>query len=251
MAAPTTSLPERLGGVRNWDYRICWVRDATFALYALVLGGYLDEARAWRQWLLRALAGTPEQVQVMYGLAGERRLTEIELPWLPGYAGSAPVRIGNAAHAQFQLDVWGEVLDAAHAAERHGLERDPEALARDHQADGASRVGVDGARRGHLGGARAAPALHPLQGDGVGRRRPHGQADRGGRRRRARSVARARRGHPRRRVPPRLRSRPQRLRAGLRRARAGREPAHDPAGGLPARRTTRACAARWPRSSAS
>ncbi|HET8531425.1 MAG TPA: glycoside hydrolase family 15 protein [Methylomirabilota bacterium] len=126
VAAPTTSLPERLGGVRNWDYRICWVRDATFALYALVLGGYLDEARAWRQWLLRALAGTPEQVQVMYGLAGERRLTEIELPWLPGYAGSAPVRIGNAAHAQFQLDVWGEMLDAAHAAERHGLERDAE-----------------------------------------------------------------------------------------------------------------------------
>lgn len=126
VAAATTSLPERLSGVRNWDYRICWVRDATFALYALVLGGYLDEARAWRQWLIRALAGTPEQVQVMYGLAGERRLTEIELPWLPGYAGSAPVRIGNAAHAQFQLDVWGEVLDAAHAAERHGLERDPE-----------------------------------------------------------------------------------------------------------------------------
>jgi len=126
VAAPTTSLPEKLGGVRNWDYRICWVRDATFALYALVLGGYLDEARAWRQWLLRALAGTPEQVQVMYGLQGERRLTELELPWLPGYAGSAPVRIGNAAHSQFQLDVWGEMLDAAHAAQRQGLERDPE-----------------------------------------------------------------------------------------------------------------------------
>ena len=126
VAAPTTSLPEQLGGVRNWDYRICWVRDATFALYALVLGGYLDEARAWRQWLLRALAGTPEQVQVMYGLQGERRLTELELPWLPGYAGSAPVRIGNAAHSQFQLDVWGEMLDAAHAAQRQGLERDPE-----------------------------------------------------------------------------------------------------------------------------
>src|SRR5690349_8742499 len=126
VAALTTSLPERLGGVRNWDYRICWVRDATFALYALVLGGYLDEARAWRQWLLRALAGTPEQVQVMYGLQGERRLTELELPWLPGYAGSAPVRIGNAAHSQFQLDVWGEMLDAAHAAQRQGLERDPE-----------------------------------------------------------------------------------------------------------------------------
>jgi GH15 family glucan-1,4-alpha-glucosidase len=125
-AAPTTSLPEQLGGVRNWDYRLCWVRDATFALDALVLGGYLDEARAWRQWLMRALAGTPEQLQIMYGLRGERRLTELELPWLPGYEGSAPVRIGNAAHAQFQLDVWGEMLDAAHAAERAGLEPDPE-----------------------------------------------------------------------------------------------------------------------------
>ncbi|HEY7039080.1 MAG TPA: glycoside hydrolase family 15 protein [Methylomirabilota bacterium] len=125
VAAPTTSLPEWIGGVRNWDYRICWVRDATFALYALVAAGYLDEARAWQQWLLRALAGTPEQLQIMYGLGGERRLTELELPWLPGYEGSAPVRIGNAAHSQFQLDVWGELLDATYAAERAGLEPDP------------------------------------------------------------------------------------------------------------------------------
>ncbi len=124
VAAPTTSLPEQLGGVRNWDYRLCWVRDATFARYALVMGGYLDEARAWRQWLIRALAGTPEQLQIMYGLRGERRLTELELPWLPGYESSAPVRVGNAAHAQFQLDVWGEMLDATYAAERHGLEAD-------------------------------------------------------------------------------------------------------------------------------
>jgi GH15 family glucan-1,4-alpha-glucosidase len=126
VAAPTTSLPELLGGVRNWDYRICWVRDATFALYALTLGGYHEEARAWRQWLLRAVAGTPEQLQIMYGIAGERRLTEFELPWLPGYADSRPVRTGNAAHAQFQLDVWGELLDATLAAERAGLERDTE-----------------------------------------------------------------------------------------------------------------------------
>jgi GH15 family glucan-1,4-alpha-glucosidase len=126
VAAPTTSLPERLGGVRNWDYRICWLRDATFALYALVLGGYLEEARAWRQWLLRAVAGTPQQIQIMYGVGGERRLTELELEWLPGYEGSKPVRIGNAAHEQFQLDVWGEVLDATLAAERAGLEHDPE-----------------------------------------------------------------------------------------------------------------------------
>jgi GH15 family glucan-1,4-alpha-glucosidase len=126
VAAPTTSLPEFLGGVRNWDYRICWVRDATFALYSLVVGGYLDEARAWQQWLRRAVAGTPEQLQIMYGLAGERRLTEIELPWLPGYQGSRPVRIGNAAHSQLQLDVWGEMLDTTLVAERAGLEPDPE-----------------------------------------------------------------------------------------------------------------------------
>ena len=126
VAAPTTSLPERLGGVRNWDYRFCWVRDATFALNALILSGYLDEARAWGQWLIRALAGTPAQLQIMYGLGGERRLTELELPWLPGYERSAPVRVGNAAYAQFQLDVWGEMLDCAHAAARAGLEVDPE-----------------------------------------------------------------------------------------------------------------------------
>jgi len=126
VAAPTTSLPERLGGVRNWDYRLCWVRDATFALNALILGGYLDEARAWGQWLIRAIAGTPAQLQIMYGLGGERRLTELELPWLPGYERSAPVRVGNAAYAQFQLDVWGEMLDCAHAAARAGLEVDPE-----------------------------------------------------------------------------------------------------------------------------
>ncbi len=122
VAAPTTSLPERLGGVRNWDYRLCWVRDATFALNALILGGYLEEAHAWRGWLVRALAGTPEQLQIMYGLGGERRLTELEIPWLPGYERSAPVRVGNAAHAQFQLDVWGEMLDATYAGARAGLE---------------------------------------------------------------------------------------------------------------------------------
>jgi len=121
VAAPTTSLPERLGGVRNWDYRLCWLRDATFTLYALMMGGYVDEARAWREWLLRAVAGNPDQIQIMYGLAGERRLTELTLPWLPGYEGSAPVRIGNAAHQQFQLDIFGEVMDAIHVARREGL----------------------------------------------------------------------------------------------------------------------------------
>jgi GH15 family glucan-1,4-alpha-glucosidase len=121
VAAPTTSLPEQPGGVRNWDYRYCWVRDATFTLLALMGGGYTDEAEAWREWLLRAVAGTPSQLNIMYGLAGERRLSELELEWLPGYEGAAPVRIGNAAYQQFQLDVYGEVMDALYVARRFGL----------------------------------------------------------------------------------------------------------------------------------
>jgi GH15 family glucan-1,4-alpha-glucosidase len=127
VAAPTTSLPERLGGIRNWDYRYCWVRDATFTLYALMLAGFTAEAAAWRDWLLRAVAGKPSQMNIMYGLAGERRLPEIELGWLPGYEGSAPVRIGNAACEQFQLDVYGELMDAMHLARRGGLAPDENA----------------------------------------------------------------------------------------------------------------------------
>ena len=126
VAAPTTSLPEDLGGVRNWDYRFCWVRDATFTLMALMAGGYLDEARAWRDWLLRAVAAQPTAMQIMYGTRGERRLPEEELPWLPGYEGSAPVRIGNAASKQFQLDVYGELFDALHQARAGGLGRSEE-----------------------------------------------------------------------------------------------------------------------------
>jgi GH15 family glucan-1,4-alpha-glucosidase len=121
VAAPTTSLPEQLGGSRNWDYRFCWLRDATLTLLALMNAGYYDEACAWRDWLLRAAAGAPSQVQIMYGLAGERRLTEYVIPWLPGYEQSSPVRIGNAAHSQVQLDVFGEVMDALHQARRGGL----------------------------------------------------------------------------------------------------------------------------------
>ncbi len=121
VAAVTTSLPEQLGGVRNWDYRYCWLRDATFTLLALLDAGYADEAVAWREWLLRALAGDPRQLQIMYGVAGERRTTEIELDWLPGYADSRPVRAGNAASGQFQLDVYGEVMDALHQARSHGI----------------------------------------------------------------------------------------------------------------------------------
>ncbi len=122
VAAPTTSLPERIGGVRNWDYRFCWPRDATYTLYALLLAGYHDEARAWREWLLRAAAGRPQDMQTVYGIAGERQLAELELAWLPGYAGSAPVRIGNAASTQCQLDVYGEVIDALHLARTAGLD---------------------------------------------------------------------------------------------------------------------------------
>ena len=125
VAAPTTSLPEQLGGVRNWDYRFCWLRDATFTLYALMSAGYQDEAQAWRDWLLRAVAGAPSDMQIMYGCGGERRFPELVLDWLPGYEGSRPVRVGNAAVAQFQLDVFGEVMDSLHQARRIGISPDP------------------------------------------------------------------------------------------------------------------------------
>jgi GH15 family glucan-1,4-alpha-glucosidase len=121
VAAPTTSLPEWPGGVRNWDYRYCWLRDATLTLYALMLGGYTEEAAAWREWLLRAVAGAPAQLQIMYGLGGERRLPEYEATWLTGFMASKPVRIGNDAHRQCQLDVYGEVMDALHAARKFGI----------------------------------------------------------------------------------------------------------------------------------
>ncbi|HEX4210228.1 MAG TPA: glycoside hydrolase family 15 protein [Candidatus Binataceae bacterium] len=124
IAAPTTSLPESLGGQRNWDYRYCWLRDSTFTLYALLLCGYADEAKEWREWLLRAIAGRPQDMQIMYGLAGERDLPEFEVPWLGGYADSKPVRIGNAAHQQFQLDVYGEVMDTLYVAGKYNVPPD-------------------------------------------------------------------------------------------------------------------------------
>jgi len=123
VAAPTTSLPEEIGGVRNWDYRFCWLRDATLTLLALMNGGYHDEALAWRDWLTRAVAGSPEQMQIMYGLAGERRLGEWTVDWLPGYENSRPVRVGNAAAGQLQLDVYGELMDAMHQGRKHGMPR--------------------------------------------------------------------------------------------------------------------------------
>jgi GH15 family glucan-1,4-alpha-glucosidase len=121
VAAPTTSLPEWIGGVRNWDYRFCWLRDATLTLLAFLQADHADEAEAWRTWLLRAVAGDPADLQIMYGVAGERRLTELELPWLSGYEGSSPVRVGNAASEQLQVDVYGEVLDALYQARMHGM----------------------------------------------------------------------------------------------------------------------------------
>jgi GH15 family glucan-1,4-alpha-glucosidase len=124
VAAPTTSVPEQLGGTRNWDYRFCWLRDATLTLLALMNAGYQEEAKAWRDWLLRAAAGLPSQLQIMYGVAGERQLREWEAPWLPGYEQSRPVRIGNAAHTQLQIDVYGEVMDVMHQASRGGIAGD-------------------------------------------------------------------------------------------------------------------------------
>ncbi len=127
VAAPTTSLPEQPGGVRNWDYRYCWLRDATFTLNALLLAGYSDEAQAWQEWLLRAVAGSPADMQILYSVTGERRVDEIELAWLPGYGGAAPVRVGNAAIKQFQLDVYGEVMDTLHLARAAGQTPQPHA----------------------------------------------------------------------------------------------------------------------------
>ena len=129
VAAATTSLPEDLGGVRNWDYRYCWLRDATFTLMTLMNAGYVEEASAWREWLMRAAAGEPDKLQIMYGVAGERRLSEFEVPWLSGHEGSSPVRVGNAASQQFQLDVYGEVMDASHQARVAGLHEGPESWA--------------------------------------------------------------------------------------------------------------------------
>ena len=129
VAAPTTSLPEQLGGVRNWDYRFCWLRDATLTLYALLSSGFTEEACAWRDWLLRSCAGQASQMQVIYGIGGERLLPESTLPWLSGYEKSAPVRVGNAAHTQIQLDIFGEIMDAMYSAGRSGLPAESEAWA--------------------------------------------------------------------------------------------------------------------------
>ena len=168
VAAATTSLPERVGGVRNWDYRYCWLRDATFTLMALMHLGYYEEARAWRDWLLRAVAGSPRQIQIMYGVGGERRLPEQILPWLPGYENSSPVRIGNDASQQLQLDVFGEVADVMFQTLKAGM---APVRARPSVAAGCTGISLDGlaaAGRRPVGGTRRAAALRSFEGDGLG-----------------------------------------------------------------------------------
>ena len=154
VAAPTTSLPEKLGGARNWDYRFCWLRDATFTLLALMNSGYTEEASAWHNWLLRAAAGTPANMQIMYGIMGQRRLLEWVADWLPGYEGAQPVRIGNAAHAQLQLDVYGELIDAFHQSRVAKLDLDEGTLGPRMQGAGASGRSMGPARSRHLGNPR-------------------------------------------------------------------------------------------------
>ena len=160
---------------RNWDYRFCWLRDATLTLLGAMHAGYFEEAQAWREWLLRAVAGSPHQLQIMYGLGGERRLTEWTATWLPGYENSAPVRIGNAAHTQLQLDVFGEIMDVHHQARRCGLSTNEFGMGRAARVPRSSQKNLAGARSGHLGNARAAPAFHLFQGHGLGRLRSRDQ----------------------------------------------------------------------------
>ncbi len=199
VAAPTSSLPEVIGGARNWDYRYCWLRDAAFTLLSLMNLGYYDEAKAWRDWLLRAVAGSPAQMQILYGVTGAKQLPERQLPWLEGYEQSRPVRVGNAAVDQRQLDVYGEVLHAIHEGQLRGMP--------------SSRHGMD-VRRAileHMESIWREPdegiwevrgiprTLHPFEGDGVGRVRPRREDGGDERRRRNRpAMAPDRRRHPRR-----------------------------------------------------
>ena len=198
VAAPTTSLPEWLGGVRNWDYRYCWLRDATLTLSRSSAPATRRRRGAWRDWLLRAIAGSPEDLQIMYGVAGERRLTELELPWLARLRGVAPgARSGTARPASCQLDVYGEVDRRALPGRAEcGLAASDDAWRLTQQDLRLARVRLARAGRGHLGGARAATALHALEGDGLGRVRPRRQD---GRALRAGGPARALEGRPRRR----------------------------------------------------
>jgi GH15 family glucan-1,4-alpha-glucosidase len=228
VAAPTTSLPEQIGGARTWDYRFCWLRDATLTLLALMNAGYYDEAGAWRDWLLRAAAGAPSQAQIMYGIAGERRLPEIELPWLTGYESSRPVRIGNAAHRQLQLDVFGEVMDVLHQAREGGLQSREDDWAFQRKPARAPRGDLARTGSGHVGNARRRPAFHLFESDGLGRTRPrHPQRRSAGDRWSAGSVARPTRAHSPGGLHARIRYRTPGVRAGVWVVRARRESAAD------------------------
>ena len=165
VAAPTTSLPEKLGGQRNWDYRYCWLRDATFTLLALINGGYTDEATAWHNWLLRAVAGSPADMQIMYGITGQRRLLEWEAPWLSGYEEAKPVRFGNAAHAQLQLDTYGELMDAIRQARTFGITLD-EGMWTFEAPCLTTSSAYGSSPTWHLGAPRPSAALRLVQGDG-------------------------------------------------------------------------------------
>ena len=251
VAAPTTSLPEKLGGVRNWDYRFCWLRDATLTLLALMNAGYYDEAQAWRDWLLRAAAGSPSQLQIMYGLAGERRLSEYEVPWLPGYEQSTPVRIGNAAHGQLQLDVYGEVVDTLFQGKRGGLETRP--------ADWAFLRAI----LEHLEQVWSRPDKGIWEMRGEPQHFTYSKImawvalDRGIRaievqqgRRPGRALARGSSTHPRRGLRARVRHRARELRPVVRLEESRREPAAHSHHRVPAGRPTHASAARSKPSSA-
>ena len=228
VAAPTTSLPEKIGGTRNWDYRFCWLRDTSFTLLALMQGGYHDEAVAWRQWLLRAIAGAPDQVQTIYGIWGERQVPEWEADWLPGYRHSRPVRVGNAAVGQFQLDVFGEVAAALdpHSPGERRHSRLCQRIAGNVDRPPLRCVAATG--RGYLGDARRPQTLHALEGDGVGRARPRHPLSRALRRwRRSCAMEEESRAHPPRGLREGLQQAAEQLRAIVRLNRAGRFlPAH-------------------------
>ena len=161
-------LPEELGGSRNWDYRFCWLRDSTFTLLALLGAGFHKEAKEWREWLLRAIAGSPDQMQILYGVGGERRLNETEIPWLPGYARSKPVREGNAASGQVQTDVYGEVLDLLFQARKSGIAELEASWGTRNRTTETPGAYLEPARQGYLGSARRGAPVYAFEGDGVG-----------------------------------------------------------------------------------
>ncbi len=175
VAAPTTSLPEQIGGERNWDYRYCWIRDATFSLYALLISGFTEEAGEWRKWLMRTIAGNPEEMQILYGVTGERRISEWNADWLPGFESSAPVRIGNAAHLQFQLDVYGEIMDAMYLSCRAGLKFSTDGWDLQKKLISTLAEKWKEPDEGIWEVRRSSPSFYSFQSYGMGRSRPDHQ----------------------------------------------------------------------------